>query len=73
MEMTGDLFGDQGGVAACAVVDDEIDPGPVLYGLVHDLGRVLDHFQIFVGNDSVRRWITSPARRLEDSWFDRLL
>ena len=46
MEPVGDLFGDQGGVAAGAVVDDEIDLDLVLYGLVHDFGRVLDHLRI---------------------------
>ena len=46
MEPIGDLLGDQGGVAAGAVVDDEIDLDLVLYGLVYDLCRVLDHLRI---------------------------
>ena len=40
------LLGDQGGVAAGSVVDDEIDLDLILYGLVHDFGRVLDHLRI---------------------------
>ena len=46
MEAFGDLLGDLGGVAAGAVVDDEIHLGLVLYGLVHDFCRVLDHLRI---------------------------
>ena len=46
MKPVGDLLGDQGGVAAGAVVDDEIDLEPVLYGLVHDVCRVFDHLRI---------------------------
>jgi hypothetical protein len=42
----GDLFGDQGGVAAGSVVDDEINLDLVPYGLVHDLCRVLAHLLI---------------------------
>jgi len=40
------LLGDQGGVAAGSVVDDEIDLDLILLGLVHDFGRVLDHLRI---------------------------
>jgi len=46
MEPAGDLLGNQGGVAAGAVVDDEIDLDLVLLGLVHDICRVLDHLRI---------------------------
>ena len=45
MEPVGDLLGDQGGVAAGAVVDDEIYLDLVLYGLVHDLNGILDHLR----------------------------
>ncbi len=44
------------------LVDGEIDPDSVLYGLVDDFGCVFNHFQIYVGNDFVKRWITSPPR-----------
>ena len=46
MEPIGDLLGDQGGVAAGAVVDDEIDLDLVLNGLVYNFSRVLDHLRI---------------------------
>ena len=46
MEPFGNLLGDQGGVAAGAVVDDDIHLDLILLGLVYDLGRVLDHFRI---------------------------
>jgi hypothetical protein len=36
MEPVGDLLGDQGGVAAGAVADDEIHLNLVLCGLLHD-------------------------------------
>ena len=40
------LFGDQGVFVAGAVVDDEIDLSPVLYGLIYDLCRFLNHLLI---------------------------
>jgi hypothetical protein len=46
MEPVSDLLGDQGGVAAIAVVDDEVDPDLVFYGLVYEFSRVLDHLRI---------------------------
>jgi hypothetical protein len=46
MQMDGDLFGDQGGVVAGAVVDDEIDLDFIFCGLVYNLGRILDHLWI---------------------------
>ena len=46
MEPFGDLLGDQGGIAAGAVVDDEVDQDLVLYGLVYDLRDVLNHLWI---------------------------
>ena len=54
MEPFGDLLSDQGGVAAGAVVDEEIDLDLVLDSLVHDFGRVLDHLRIqHAGDHSV--------------------
>ena len=41
MEAGGYLPGNLGSVAAGAVVDDEVDLGPVPLGLVHDFGRSL--------------------------------
>src|SRR4030042_6628515 len=46
MEPVCNLLGDQGAVAACAIVDDEVDLGLVLHNIVHDFRRVLDHFCI---------------------------
>ena len=45
MDSICEFLGDQGG-AAGVVVDDEIHLGLVLYGLVHDFCRVLDHLRI---------------------------
>jgi len=46
MEAIGNLLGDQGGVAAGPVVDDQVGLNLVLYGLVYDFCRVLDHLRI---------------------------
>jgi len=47
MERVGYFLGDQGGVAAGAVDDDdEINLDPGLYGFVHDFCRILDDFRI---------------------------
>ena len=46
MEHFGDLLGDQGEVAAGAIVDDEVDLDLVLHGFVHDFCRILDHLRI---------------------------
>lgn len=46
MEPIGDLLGDQGGVAAGAIVNDEIDLDLAPYSLFYDFSRVLDHFRI---------------------------
>ena len=46
VEPVGDLLGDQEGVAAGAVVDDETNLDLVLYAFVHDFLRVLDPFRI---------------------------
>jgi hypothetical protein len=40
------LLGNQGGVAAGGVVDDEIDLDLVLHGLGYDFGPVFDHLGI---------------------------
>jgi hypothetical protein len=54
----GDLLGDQRGVAAGSVVDDEIDLDLVFLSLVYDLCRVLGHLRIqhsrdhFVGSEN---------------------
>jgi hypothetical protein len=48
MEPVGDLLGDQGGIAADAVVDDEVDRDLVVYGFVYDSCRVIDH-HIIIG------------------------
>ena len=45
MEPVGDLLGDQGGVAAGAVVDNEVHLDLVFYSLVHDLNGILDHLR----------------------------
>ena len=64
MEPVRDPLGDQGGVAAGAVVDDEVDLSPVLYSLIYDFCRFLDCLQIYAGDDFLWRWITSPMRPL---------
>ena len=46
MEVTRDLFGNQGRHAAGAVVDGEAALDLVLYGLFFDLGYVLDHLHV---------------------------
>ncbi len=39
MEPVGDLLSNQGGVAAGSVVDDQINPSLIFYGLVYDFCR----------------------------------
>ena len=56
MQPFGDLLSDQGGVAASAVVDDEIDLEPVPYGFVYDFGRILDHLRIQHAGDHFVEW-----------------
>jgi len=56
MQAISDALSDQGGVAAGAVVDDEIDLDLVLLGLVYDLGRVLDHLRIQHAGDHFVEW-----------------
>ena len=56
MEPICDLLGDQGRVAAGAVVDDEIDLDLVLYCLVYDFCRVLDHLGIQHPRDHFVEW-----------------
>jgi hypothetical protein len=46
MEPFANFLGNQGGVAAGAVVDDEVDLYLVLLGLVYYFRRVLDHLRI---------------------------
>ena len=46
MQAISDLLGDQGGVSAGAVVDDQVDLDLVLYGLVYDFRRIFDHLRI---------------------------
>ena len=46
MEPVSDLLGDQGGVAASAVVDNQVHLDLVFYSLVHDLNGILDHLRI---------------------------
>jgi hypothetical protein len=46
MEPVSDFLGDQGGVAAGAVVDDEVDLDLVLYGLVYDFRCIFEQFRI---------------------------
>ena len=41
-----DLLCDQGGVAAGAVVDDEVHLDLVFYSLGHDLNAILDHLRV---------------------------
>ena len=50
MEPLSDLLGDQGGVAAGAVVDNEVHLDLVFYSLVHDLNGIFDHLP---GQDTV--------------------
>jgi hypothetical protein len=59
MEPIGDLLGDQGGVAAGAVVDDEVDLDLVLYGLVY----ILPVSSIISGS-SMRMTILSKGKAL---------
>ena len=46
MEAIGDLLADQGGVAANAAVDDEINLNLPLYGFIYDFCCLLDHLRI---------------------------
>ena len=39
------VLSDQEGVAAGAVVDDEVDLAAVFYRLVHNLNGILDHLR----------------------------
>ena len=43
MDSVGDLLSDQGGVAACPVVDNGVHLDLVYYSLVHVLNGILDH------------------------------
>jgi hypothetical protein len=45
MEPGGNLFRNQGGIAAGAVVDDEIDLDLILLGLIHAFCRTLDRLR----------------------------
>ena len=51
MEPICDLLGDQGRVAAGAVVDDEVQLDFVLHGLTYNFCRVLDHLRIQHADD----------------------
>ena len=46
MQPVGDLLGDQGGVAADAVVDNQVHLDLAFYRLVHDLNEILDHLRV---------------------------
>ncbi len=46
MDSVIDLLGDQGGVAAGAVVDNQVNLDLVLHGLVHDFSGILDHLRV---------------------------
>ena len=41
-----DLLGNERGIAAGAVVDDDVDPGVVLDGSLHEIGRFIHHLGI---------------------------
>ena len=56
MQMVGNLLSDQGSVAAGSVVNDQVDPDPVLHGLVYDFCRVLDHFRVQHAGDHFVKW-----------------
>ena len=56
MEPIGDLLRNQWGVAAGAVVDDEVYLDLVLFGLIYDFGRVLDHLRIKHSRDHFVEW-----------------
>ena len=56
MEPVGDLLGDQGGVAACAVVNDEIHTYFILYDFVHDLNGIFDHLRIQHAGNHFVEW-----------------
>ena len=46
MELLRDLLDNQGGVAAGAVIDDEIHLEPIIKGRVYDLGSILNHLRV---------------------------
>ena len=56
MKAIGDLLCDQGGVAAGAVVDDEVDLDLVLDSLVYDFCRVLEILRIQHAGDHFVKW-----------------
>jgi len=45
-----------GGVAAGLVIDEEVDPIPIIQGLVDDLCHVLDHLWIQHARDHLVEW-----------------
>jgi hypothetical protein len=49
----GDLLGDEGGVVAGAVVDNEVPLSFVFYSLVHDLNSMLDYFGTLHARDHI--------------------
>ena len=63
MDPLGDLLGDQEGVAAGAVVDNEVHLDLVFYSLVHDLNGILDHLR--VEHKSVNFPLRSPPRTVD--------
>jgi hypothetical protein len=56
MEPFGDLLGDQAGVAAGAVVYNEVHLDLILYGLIHNQNGIFDHFRVqHAGDHFVKR------------------
>jgi hypothetical protein len=56
MEPGGDVLGDQRGVAACTIVDDEVHLDLIFYSLVHNLNGILDHLwtKCFASEEAIK-------------------
>ena len=74
IEPVGDLLGDQGGVAAGAVVDNEVHLDLLFYSLVHDFNGILDHFRTkcLASEEAIKPGQQHPGSHTEDSTTDLL-